>query len=131
MFLNLWTGTNCANMLTQHVSAVWYEWNVGQKMICQTRSINTRKMFAKMLVKQSDWHKMLVTPSWITTYGIPKSPEEKLLIVWSNLNHFLIYQHAATCCNWPDGEANLKVCVIVLLLQLVNLLVREVFLASL
>ena len=37
-----------------------------------------------------------VTPSWITTSGIPKSPNVKLLIVWSNLNHFLVHQHAAT-----------------------------------
>ena len=41
----------------------------------------------------------LVTPSWITTSGIPKSPELRFLIayiVWSNLNHFLVHQLAAT-----------------------------------
>ena len=38
----------------------------------------------------------LVTLSWITTSGIPNSPEVKFLIVWSKCNHFLVHQLAAT-----------------------------------
>ena len=33
-----------------------------------------------------------VTPSQITTSGIPKSTEVRFTIVWSNLNHFFVHQ---------------------------------------
>ena len=39
---------------------------------------------------------MPITPSWITTSRIPKSPEVKFLIVWLNLNHLLVHQPAPT-----------------------------------
>ena len=33
----------------------------------------------------------LVTPSRITTNGVPKSPEVRFLTVWSSINHFLVH----------------------------------------
>ena len=38
----------------------------------------------------------MVTPSWITTSRIPKSPEVRFRIVWSNRNKLLVHQPAAT-----------------------------------
>ena len=38
----------------------------------------------------------LVSPSRITTSGIPRLPEVSSLIVWSNLHSFLVHQPAAT-----------------------------------
>ena len=37
-----------------------------------------------------------VNPSIITTSKIPKSPEVRFLIAWSNLNHFLVKQPVLT-----------------------------------
>ena len=37
-----------------------------------------------------------LTPGRITTSGITKSPEVTFLIVWLNLNHFVVHQLAAT-----------------------------------